>query len=149
MKKCGTKITVMPCSADGGQINSLEDVGYFLMDCEPVYLLGEDRIEGVSNTLLHFDDIVRKDIIAKEKCLKFYEEHIAIHENDPDWKPEESDDFDYYSDWHKELFGFRPRGFVFGVNIDPQTGEEKCVFNEELHNHMKQVYCTLPAEPIK
>lgn len=51
---------------------------------------------------------VRKDWLNEAAKLKaFYEKHKL------DWTGDDS--YDFYSDWHKEVFGYRPRGW----NYDP------------------------------
>ena len=33
--------------------------------------------------------------------------------------------WDSYSDWHKDVFGYRPHGIVCGIYINPYTGERQ------------------------
>ena len=41
---------------------------------------------------------------------RFYDEHIAGRE----WKDIDGDDWDWYSDYHKDVFGYRPKTLNFG-----------------------------------
>jgi hypothetical protein len=41
----------------------------------------------------------------KEAFNKFYEEHIK----GKSWDEVDPDDLQCYSDWHKDMYGFRPR----------------------------------------
>ena len=44
------------------------------------------------------------------KLRQFYEEHIA----DREWNEIDQGAWDFYSDYHKDVFGYRPRGISFG-----------------------------------
>ena len=51
----------------------------------------------------------------EEKIKKFFQEHIEgkdFNELDPNL-------WEYYSDWHKEVYGFRPHAIVCGEYVNP------------------------------
>lgn len=37
------------------------------------------------------------------------------------WKDIDPADWEFYSDWHKDVFGYRPHGVVCGQYINPHT----------------------------
>ena len=50
------------------------------------------------------------------KLKAFYDEHIA----GKTWAEIDDDDWSWYSDWHKDVFGYRPRSTVFGEYVPVQ-----------------------------
>ena len=64
---------------------------------------------------LELEAIEQREYVAKEKpnFEKFYEEHIegkSFNEIDPE-------DWEFYSDWHKDMYGFRPTLAIKDVSI--------------------------------
>lgn len=49
------------------------------------------------------------------KIREFFAEHIE----GKSWKDIEPDMWQFYSDWHKDVFGYRPHGIVCGEYINP------------------------------
>lgn len=43
------------------------------------------------------------------KLKQFFEQHIK----GKTWEEVNKDDFSFYSDWHKEVYGFRPRTLTY------------------------------------
>ena len=37
------------------------------------------------------------------------------------WEEIDENDWQWYSDWHKDVYGYRPHGIVCGVYINPHT----------------------------
>lgn len=127
------KVYVTPCSYDT-VITDFSQVEYFLINCDIINFYGCDTVEKLAETLLNMEKTIKFDFEEKMKCKQFFESHILPHKNDPNWKSYESDDFSYYSDWHKDLFGFRPRSLEpadFGACINAHTKEVYSTFNEE------------------
>ena len=55
----------------------------------------------ILNSIL--DDLYREE--NQEAFDKFVDEHIRGKE----WEEIDPDDWGFYSDWHKDMYGFRPR----------------------------------------
>jgi hypothetical protein len=46
-------------------------------------------------------------------------EYFAEHFEGKIWDEIEPERWEFYSDWHKDVFGFRPHGIVCGVYVSP------------------------------
>ena len=64
---------------------------------------------------------VEEDIKYRERnepeIRKFFAEHIEGRT----WNMIDPNDWEFYSDWHKDVFGYRPHGIVCGEYINPHT----------------------------
>ena len=47
---------------------------------------------------------------------------FAEHFEGRAWEDIDPDAWQWYSDWHKDVFGYRPHGIVCGEYINPHTG---------------------------
>lgn len=82
------------------------------------------------------DERYRKE--NESKIRAYYAEHIegkSFDEIDPNC-------WDFYSDWHKDVFGYRPHGIVCGEYINPHTVKCKHCGTElaEGINHSEESY---------
>ena len=105
----GTRATVSPCYYGDG-VPKLEDIEYFLVYCDLPYL-SDSKLEKVAE---HFNDIlkIRNEVDSEKiKLRQYFEKHEATGWKDGDWG--------WYSDWHKDLYGYRPHGHVCGVYVNP------------------------------
>lgn len=92
-------------------------------------LLAEGTIESVSDFLewmLHN----RSEMIYnyreeqksyREKNEPLIRDYFATHFEGKAWKDIDPENWDYYSDWHKDVFGYRPHGIVCGEYINPHA----------------------------
>jgi hypothetical protein len=48
--------------------------------------------------------------------------YFAEHFEGKTWDEIDPDCWDWYSDWHKDVFGYRPHGIVCGEYINPHGG---------------------------
>ena len=111
----GDVVTITPCSYFT-EITSIDQIEYYLVAGKMPWM-GGDSIEKIAKQFVNYEKRLTEDAEEKEKLRAYFEKHILPHKNDPNWKACESDDFGYYSDWHKDLYGFRPRGFVCGSRV--------------------------------
>lgn len=111
-KATGAVITVVPF-AHTVDIQSIDEIEYYAMDCDKCNLFGEDTLSGVADTILHIGEKIDAYNQSVANLKAFFEEKILIHKDDPNWHSEESHDFSIYSDWYKLLFNRRPRNFKF------------------------------------
>lgn len=88
-------------------VTDASSVEYLLFggSCWASHLSGEP--ENVQKHLDHVQEI-RDSWYAEAARLKTY-----LEQHKTDWTGDES--YDFYSDWHKDVFGYRPRGW----NYDP------------------------------
>lgn len=95
MKCNGDEVIITPCMEHYGS-TKFEDIGFFLLDSPSTYLCGSESIEKVAETLRKYADILEED----KQCVRSLKEHIRKHGKDSDW--------DFVSDYHKDIFGHRP-----------------------------------------
>lgn len=94
MKVNGDRITITPCGY--GDLNSFDDIDFYLMDSWETNLCGGETLEYVAKTIARYNDILKEDAEGIEQLKA----HIRKHGEDSDW--------DFVSDFHKDLFGHRP-----------------------------------------
>ena len=86
------------------------DCEYFLIYWD-MPLGGEENIDALVNTLNRHEELLEEQNKSVMAIHSYFNEHQANG-----WK---ADDWDFYSDWHKDVFGFRPHGKVCGVYVRP------------------------------
>lgn len=95
MKVNGDQITITPCYYGKGT-PKWEDIEWFLMDSQETNLCGGETISKVADTIARYEEHLEWDA----KALRDLKAHIREHGDDSDW--------DFVSDYHKEIFGHRP-----------------------------------------
>lgn len=103
----GTTAIVNPCTM---KIDGKVICEYFLVDHPEFPWLSSDSAAKVAKT---FNNIlnIRKDIEDdKNRIREYFDKHQATGWDDDSWG--------FYSDWHKDLYGYRPHGYVCGEYID-------------------------------
>lgn len=110
----GSTAVVTPCYYGEARPDfKLEDMDYFLVACEGLPWLSGDSLDKVAK---NFNDILRLRNEADEEKIqlrKYFEEHEKTGWVDGDWG--------WYSDWHKDVYGYRPHGHVCGVYVNPHA----------------------------
>ena len=100
MKRDGQKITIHPCILCGCTeyflVYSFEQTGF-------------DTLEEVAAYIDNYEEHKKEQLSEEEKIRKYFNEEILQGKGDWDW----------YSDWHKDVFGFRPHGMVCGHYVSP------------------------------
>lgn len=96
----GANLLITPCSqGSGNSISSISEVEYFLVDGDLPWLGGSNLSTIVSQINDHAEMVADSDREKKE-LREYYDKYAKDN-----W-PEDS--WDFYSDWHKDLYGFRP-----------------------------------------
>lgn len=93
MKINGDEITITPC---GYNIEKWDDIDYFLLDSQKLNLCGDGKLEKVAATIADYDKLLEEDA----KALENLKAHIRKYGENADW--------DFVSDYHKDIFGHRP-----------------------------------------
>lgn len=93
MKCNGDTVIISPCCY--GE-KSFENIEYFLLYSPSTYLCGSEDIEKVAETLRRYAKILDED----KECVRSLKKYIREHGKDSDW--------DFVSDYHKDIFGHRP-----------------------------------------
>lgn len=94
MKCNGDKVTITPCGC--GNISSFDDVEFYLLNSTGANLCGRETLDQVAEVLLGYADRIRED----EEAVEGLKAHIRKYGYESDW--------DFVSDFHKDLFGHRP-----------------------------------------
>ena len=79
-----------------GEVNTLSDVEWFLMDSDRINLCGGDNIDKIVRTINEYNRLIEEHYEGIE-ALK---SHVR--------KYGRKSDMDFVSDYHKDLFGHRP-----------------------------------------
>lgn len=95
MKVNGDRITITPCSYLN-TITSFDDIEYYLMDSCELNLCGGEKLDDIARTLARYDELLEEDA----KALNDLKAHIRKYGERADW--------DFVSDYHKDIFGHRP-----------------------------------------
>ena len=97
VKKTGDPVTITLCSF--GNIKSVDDIEYYLVDCRFPWA-GSSRIDDIANLLNNWTSKIEEENSEKKQIIDYYDKYYGTDKFDADW----------FSDWHKDIFGFRPHG---------------------------------------
>lgn len=114
----GVDVAVSPCYYGNG-IPSRENVEYYLVYGDMPWM-GCDSLEKLAKQLNEHANELAKLEAERAEIRAFFNEHQASGWNDDSWS--------WYSDWHKDLFGYRPHGYVCGTYVEPFKGA--CLVND-------------------
>lgn len=107
----GSSVCITPCcSGPRSLIRTIDDCEFFLVDSD-ITCLSDDNIDTIAENLTNITQLRAEDDKEKTRLHRYFEEH---EENGWD-----SDSWGWYSDWHKDLYGYRPHGRVCGVYVNP------------------------------
>ena len=95
IKATGDKVKIILCGM--ADIKSVNDIEYFLVECRFPWA-GSSSIESIAKLLNNWQAKIDEDDEEKQKLRKYYEENYGTEKFDDDW----------FSDWHKDVYGFRP-----------------------------------------
>ena len=109
------KVAVTPCDIESYQqlVEHQKKVkddpfpyfGYFLVEsCELPWLGGSD-LDKVCADLARYDELVSENDSDRDKLIEYRAKMLA-QEALEDFQ----NMFDWYSDWHKDVYGYRPHG---------------------------------------
>lgn len=104
----GARASVIPCGY--GDIHKLSDCDYFLVYGDMPWM-GGDKLEKVVDELNRHAELYAKQEEEKKKLREYFEAGQADGWTNYDWS--------WYSDWHKDLYGYRPHGRVCGEYVNP------------------------------
>ena len=97
MKCNNEEITISPCYYGDG-IPTVSDIEYYLVYCSMPWS-GNDSLEKIAKFLINYEKELNRQEEEKEKLHQYYVQYVNTSEMDWDW----------YSDWHKDVYGYRPR----------------------------------------
>lgn len=102
--KTGHTLDIVPCSMT--PITNETTVEFFIID-GPIPWMCAHNIEELLPQLNEFDKYWAEYTAEKEKLKTYYLQYIKD-------KNYTRDEWGFYSDWHKDVFGRRPIGQTFG-----------------------------------
>lgn len=114
----GTEIMVSPCYYGEG-IPTRDDIEYYLVYADLPWM-GADTLEELAKEINGHADALAEMEASRKEIREFFESHERNGWSDEAW--------DWYSDWHKDLYGYRPHGHVCGTYVEPYKGA--CVSND-------------------
>jgi hypothetical protein len=94
----GVSVIITPCGY--GDIHSVKDCDYFLVDGDMPYM-GGDNLDRVIDELNRHAEMLERSNEAKAQLQAFYDDHERNG-----WDEES---YSEYSDWFKSWYGYRPR----------------------------------------
>lgn len=97
VKATGDPVTITLCSF--GNIKSIDDIEYYLVDCRFPWA-GSSSINDIANLLNNWTSKIEEENSEKKQIIDYYNKYYGTDKFDADW----------FSDWHKDIFGFRPHG---------------------------------------
>lgn len=99
----GAEAVLSPCFPPHPAPN-VQMLEYVLVTCDLPYL-GGDNLDQVIDRLNRHAELVREANDEKARLNQFFEKHIAPGNFD-------GDTWGTYSDWHKDVYGYRPHGVI-------------------------------------
>lgn len=102
----GDTLTITPCTY--GPNPTMDTIEYWLV-YGPLPWMGANTLDELVNQLNRYETTLAEAAEEKIRLKKFFDEHI-------DGKNADDDTQSYYSDWHKDVFGFRPRYNCYGIH---------------------------------
>lgn len=95
IKATGDKVKITLCGM--ADIKSVNDIEFFLVECRFPWA-SSSKIEDIAKLLNNWQANIDEEDGEKQKLRKYYEENYGTEKFDDGW----------FSDWHKDVYGFRP-----------------------------------------
>lgn len=95
IKATGDKVKITLCGM--ADIKSVNDIEFFLVECRFPWA-SSSKIEDIAKLLNNWQANIDEEDSEKQKLRKYYEENYGTEKFDGGW----------FSDWHKDVYGFRP-----------------------------------------
>lgn len=106
----GDVITISPCSY--APVANEQNTEYYLVFSPSTPNLGGDTLEIIAEQLASYERHLQERAAEKAKLRAYFDRNIAAGEYD-------AETWSFYSDWHKDIYGYRPHGIVCGVYVNP------------------------------
>lgn len=106
----GTDIVITPCSY-AMEITDISECDYFLVRDPELPWAGNDKLSKVVDEMNNHAKLVKELNDERDELRAFFDKHQKNGWDDESWG--------CYSDWHKDLYGYRPHGYVCGEYVRP------------------------------
>ena len=108
----GESVYVTPCSyAD--EITDVAQCDYFLCASD-IPWMGSSSIDQLVHEINEHASLKAELDDERAKLRAYFDKHQKDGWDDDSWS--------WYSDWHKDCYGYRPHGYVCGEYIEPYKG---------------------------
>lgn len=115
MKSTGLPLTLCLCYYGKARMESIMQAEYILVTGPQSAVVFGGEPKEVVDQLSRYDELHAGWLNDKAECEKYFHKLEGMI-YDPSVSQEEINDArSFYSDWHKEVFGWRPRGLTFGT----------------------------------
>lgn len=96
----------------------IDDVEWFNIWHPTMHIVGDGTVNTVLDYLNNTEKYLTEDAGDKAKLYKYFLDHQESWQKPySEWSEEEQETFGFYSDWHKDVWGFRPHGIVYGILV--------------------------------
>ena len=111
----GDTLVLTPCAFI--DIRKAEDIEYIIVCGSDASQYMGGNLDQVADQISRYQELVDTQKDDKIRLAEYCEKHQ--HDS------YDSDSYQSYSDWHKDVYGFRPNGWAVGVSRrDPRPTEE-------------------------
>lgn len=107
----GSKLGIMLCSY--GEINDLSDIDYYMTDNESID--SDESLYRIAENIVNEEKTIEFMKEDKEKLFSFYQDEDIEYLMQKPYdllSEKEIDTLSFFSDWHKDVYGHRPRGLA-------------------------------------
>ena len=112
----GSLFTITACSMF--ICTDIDEVEWFDIWHPTMDTVGDGTVNTVLDYLNHTEKYLAEDSGEKAKLYKYFCDHKESWEKPyTEWNDKDHGTFCFYSDWHKDVWGFRPHGIVYGVPV--------------------------------
>lgn len=106
----GDTLTISPCGY--APVLNEQNTEYYLISSDKTPNLGGETLEIIARQLANYEQHLQEQAAEKTKLRAYFDRYIATGKYDDEiWS--------FYSDWHKDVYGYRPHGIVCGVYVNP------------------------------
>lgn len=127
----GSKLGMKLCSY--GEINDLSDIDYYMTDSESID--SDESLYKIAENIINEEKTIEFMKEDKEKLFSFYQDEDIeyLMQRPYDLLSEkEIDTLFFFSDWHKDVYGYRPRGLA---NECHRLAQERIQNNDDEYEH--------------
>lgn len=101
-------IWATPCAQCEDEISDVKDIEFILVsNNDGINVPGFDTVEAFAAFLADYPTNLDRELQNQKSCRSWYK--VNIQDKLTRGETVSEDDWQYYSDWHKDCFGFRPR----------------------------------------
>ena len=128
----GSKLGMKLCSY--GEIKDLSDIDYYMTDSESID--SEESLYKIAENIVNEEKTIERMKEDKERIFSFYQDEDIeyLMQRPYDFLSEkEIDTLSFFSDWHKDVYGYRPRELVNECQY--RLAQERIQNNNDEYEH--------------